>query len=225
MKIQTIISIARVYAKIFYSYEEHGLENIPTEGPCIFGFNHPAKLLGDMFAALAIVPSHGRIPLVVAPQGMTSGGGGNFARGLGGGDKIAAKILRAGIKLAPSVGISRQGDSSASQNLVMLKELAKGGSVMLAVEGEVSWDGRPNLSRPGAPWMALRSGAPFVPVAVTGSYDVWPRWESRPKLTGKIIVRVGKPFKLSEEVPEWIDDQMVEDAGVKIMEALNGITG
>lgn len=225
MKIQTIISIGRLYSKIFYGYEEHGIENIPKEGPCIFGFNHPAKLLGDMFAALAIVPAHGKIPLVVAPQGLTSGRGGNFARGMGGGDRFAAKVLRAGIKLAPSVGISRQGDSSASQNLVMLKELAAGGSVMLAVEGEVSWDGRPNPSRPGAPWMALRSGAPFVPVAVTGSYDVWPRWESSPKLTGKIIVRVGKPFKLSEKVPEWINDQMVEDAGARIMEALKEVTG
>jgi 1-acyl-sn-glycerol-3-phosphate acyltransferase len=226
MKLERIISLARLWSKVFYGYEEHGVENIPYEGPCIFGFNHPGKLLGDMFAALAIIPYHSRIPTVIAPEGMYQGGRGSFVGGkVARGEKIAAGILATGIKLAPTIGITRSGDSPAVQNLAMLKELQNGGSIMLAVEGEVSWDGRSNPSRPGAPWMALRSGAPFIPVAVTGSYDVWPRWEPSPKLTGKIIVRVGEPLVFSETVPEWIDDQMVEEAGARIMNALDSLTG
>jgi 1-acyl-sn-glycerol-3-phosphate acyltransferase len=226
MNLKHVVKLARIYARIFYGYEEDGVENIPFKGPCIFGFNHPGKLLADMFAALAIIPNHQKIPLIVAPQGMFQGGGGQFSRGgFSRGDKFAARLLRMGVSLAPTVGISRRGDSSASQNMVMLKELENGGSVLLSVEGEVSWDGRPNPARPGAPWMALRSGAPFVPVAVTGSYDVWPRWESNPKLTGKIIVRVGKPFRLVEKIPEWIDDEMIVEAGEKITREIDRLTG
>jgi len=221
---KTILSLLILYSKIFYRYREVGVENIPHTGPTIFGFNHPGKLLADMFAAIAIIRHREELPTVIAPEGMYQGsktllGDGNERSG----DAFAGRILRWGVQLVPTIGIRRAGDSPASQNLAIIKELQNGKAVMLAMEGEVSWHGRSNPSRGGAPWMALRSGVPFIPVAVSGSYDVWPRWESKPKLTGKVTVQFGKPMYFSEEIPEWIDKEMIENAGRQIMEAIDNL--
>jgi 1-acyl-sn-glycerol-3-phosphate acyltransferase len=222
--IDRVISLLWLYSRIFYNYKEYGVENIPRTGAVIFGFNHPGKLLADLFAGLAVIRHRDEIPTVVAPEGMYQGAGSLLAEGSErSSDAIAGRILRWGIKYAPTIGIKRSGGSSPTHNLEILKELQSGKAVLLAMEGEVSWHGRSNPSRGGAPWMALRSHAPFIPIAVSGSYDIWPRWESKPKLTGNVSVRVGKPMYFSEEIPEWISKQMVEDAGNQIMQAVDDL--
>jgi 1-acyl-sn-glycerol-3-phosphate acyltransferase len=224
VKIETIIKLIRIYSKIFYGYKEYGVENIPPTGPAIFGFNHPGKLLADAFAAIAIMSHREEMPSVVAPEGMFKRGGGFFSQGnTRGGDAIAGRLLNKGVNMISAIGITRSGDSPASQNLVMLDELKAGRAIMLAVEGEVSWHGRLNPSRNGAPWMALRTGAPFIPIAISGSYDIWPRWESSPRFTGKVTARVGEPMYFSEEVPEWIDEKTVEEAGKRIMRTFDSL--
>jgi 1-acyl-sn-glycerol-3-phosphate acyltransferase len=224
MKFETLIKILRAYVKVFYRYKEYGAENIPPTGPAIFGFNHPGKLLADMFAAVAIMSHREELPAVIAPEGMYQGSRGLFDDGKArGGDAIAGRILGRAIRMVPAIGITRSGDSPASQNLVMLKKLQEGTAIMLAVEGEVSWDGRSNPSRNGAPWMALRSGVPFIPVAVSGSYDIWPRWAPSPKFTGKVTVKIGEPMYFSNEIPQWIDDEMVTGAGMRITETLDSL--
>jgi 1-acyl-sn-glycerol-3-phosphate acyltransferase len=222
-KLRALISVGRIYARLFYRYETYGVKNVPTTGPCIIGINHPGKLLGDMFAALAILPR--RIPMVVRPEGMSGGGIQAVTEPRGFGEALAGRILQTGARGLPGIGISRAGDSPVAQNLAMLKALEQDRAVFIAVEGEVAWDGRLNRSRPGAPWLALRSGAPVLPVAVIGSYDIWPRWEINPRLTGKVIVRIGAPFRLVETVPEWIDDRMVEAGGDRIIAELRKLIG
>jgi 1-acyl-sn-glycerol-3-phosphate acyltransferase len=223
MRSKTLIRLARLWASLFYRFEAHGVENIPAEGPCIIGCNHPGKLLGDMFAVLAVLRR--RVPTVVAPQGGFRSRGLTNRNGRGRGEELAVRLLRAGVKRLPTVGITRLNHSPVSQNLAMLQALERGEAVFLAVEGEVSWDGRLNPARRGAAWMALRSGAPFVPCGLTGTYDVWPRWRPNPHLTGKVIVRFGRPFRLSEEAPGWIEDAMLEQAGQQIMAAIGELVG
>jgi 1-acyl-sn-glycerol-3-phosphate acyltransferase len=226
VKFETILSLIRFYSRIFYRYKEFGAENVPPTGPAIFGFNHPGKLLADLFAAIAIIQHREEIPTVIAPEGMYQGSTSLLSGGSErSGDAFAGRVLQRAVQLVPTIGIRRAGDSPANQNLEILKALQNGKAVMLAMEGEVSWHGRSNPSRRGAPWMALRSGAPFIPVAVSGSYDVWPRWESRPKFTGNITVRFGKPMIFRDEIPEWIDNEMVEEAGRKIMQAIDDLIG
>ena len=223
MQLKTILTLGRIAARVLYRFEAHGIENIPASGPCILGCNHPGKLLGDMFVMLAIIPR--RIPVVIAPEGMARGQAGRIGVMRSRGERLSARLFSAGLRSLPSIGISRGGDSPAAQNLAMMKALDGGEAVFLAVEGEVEWDGRLNPPRSGAPWMALRTGAPFVPIGVTGSYDIWPRWEQNPHLTGKVIVRIGQPIRLVETPPEWIDDRMIEDAGQRIMTEISKLVG
>jgi 1-acyl-sn-glycerol-3-phosphate acyltransferase len=222
MRLETLIWFGGLLARGLYGYEEHGVHNIPSEGPCILGCNHAGKLLSDMFAILAIMQR--RKPMIVAPEGMYRGRPARAA-GRSAGEVAAIKLLQMGVARSPTVGIRRGGDSPASQNLAILKALEEGAAVFLAVEGEVSWDGRIKPARSGAPWLALRSGAPFVPCGITGSYDVWPRWETSPKLTGKITVRIGEPLHLSDGNAGYISSQKLADAGDQIMSAIGALVG
>ena len=53
--------------------------------------------------------------------------------------------------------------------------------------------------------LALRTGAPIVPVGIAGSFDVWPRGQKLPHPGGRVIARVGAPFRLADELPAGTD--------------------
>ncbi len=53
-----------------------------------------------------------------------------------------------------------------------LRHLTSGGAVGVFPEGTRHWTFEPEKARPGAAWLAARSGAPLVPVAIAGSEDV-----------------------------------------------------
>lgn len=75
-----------------------------------------------------------------------------------------------------------------------LAELERGGVVGMFPEGTRSRTGRMNQAHPGAALIALLSGAPILPVAITGTERI----RSVLSLFGrpKITVRVGRPFTL-----------------------------
>jgi 1-acyl-sn-glycerol-3-phosphate acyltransferase len=219
-----MISLGRIAARLLYGFEAHGIENIPATGPCILGCNHAGKLFSDMFVMLAIMPR--RLLVVVAPEQMYRGFQGANLRARSRGEELAMRLLQQGVQRMPAIGARRlSGDSPVTQNLAMLATLQKGEAIFLAVEGEVEWDGRLNPARSGAPWLTLRSGAPFVPCGVTGTYDIWPRWEQAPRLTGKVIVRIGKPIQLTETTLEWIDEKAIVEAGQRIISEIGKLVG
>jgi len=219
MRLESMISVGRFFARLLYGFEAHGIENIPATGPCVLGGNHPGKLLSDPFVMLAIVPR--RMPIIIAPEReariVPSRKGHSLA------EVLSVLLLRSGLRSARAIRIGRGGSTPVSRNMAMLKALEEGQAVFLEVEGEVSWDGRMKPPRSGAAWMALRSGAPFVPIGLIGTYDVWPRWAASPQLTGKVIVNIGKPVHLSETIPEWIDDEMLQDANDRIRSEIEAL--
>ena len=87
--------------------------------------------------------------------------------------------------------------------------LERGGAVVMYCEGGRSRTGKlASEARPGIGRIALESGAPVVPVAVLGSYQVrnWRRLQF-PRVT----VRYGEPFRF-EAVPEPTREQQQEVA-------------
>lgn len=77
--------------------------------------------------------------------------------------------------------------------------LDEGHVLMVFPEGTRSPDGSLQHAKDGVAMLALRTGAPIVPIAVAGSDRVWPRGRKLPRIGGRIVVRVGRPFKLLEE--------------------------
>jgi 1-acyl-sn-glycerol-3-phosphate acyltransferase len=83
--------------------------------------------------------------------------------------------------------------------------LDEGHVLFIFPEGTRSPDGALQEGRDGVSSLALRTGAPIVPVAIAGSDQVWPRGQKLPRPGGRVTVRVGSPFRLAEVLPPNLD--------------------
>jgi 1-acyl-sn-glycerol-3-phosphate acyltransferase len=107
--------------------------------------------------------------------------------------------------ILPQLGAIRlhkgRGDAAALRTAI--EELNAGGRVLLFPEGERCHDGAVNVFQSGMLVLVKRSGAPVVPVAIEGAFDIWPRTRKYPRLRGRIMARVGHPIPAREllEVP------------------------
>jgi 1-acyl-sn-glycerol-3-phosphate acyltransferase len=92
----------------------------------------------------------------------------------------------------------RRGHSDEEAFITAFTVLERGGAVVMYCEGGRSRTGKlADTPRPGIGRLALESGAPIVPIAILGSYQVrnWKRLQF-PKVT----IQFGRPFKF-EPVP------------------------
>ena len=99
-----------------------------------------------------------------------------------------------------------EGDRRALQ--IALAVVAAGQPLGLFVEGHRSESGQLIRGRPGAAYIAHRSGAPIIPLAVSGTRGArlgkfWRR---------DIIIRVGPPFRASDLEVKSDDQQALVDA-------------
>lgn len=98
--------------------------------------------------------------------------------------------------LLPKLGMVplRRGDADASALQVLTDLIDEGSAVAVYPEGSRSRDGRVHRLRSGVARLAARTGAPVVPTAVVGIFEVWPIG-ARPKLLGgPVTVRFGAPL-------------------------------
>ena len=152
-----------------------GLENFPKYGPALVVINH----LGDADAVLlaACIPSTiegmGKIELM---------------------DEWVGPIMRA----YGTIWVHR-GRPDRRALRAALDGLAEGRIVALAPEGRQSLIGGLEEGNAGAAFLAMKSGAPIVPIAMTGTengniYGHLKRWKRAP-----VTLTVGKPFYLPEQ--------------------------
>jgi 1-acyl-sn-glycerol-3-phosphate acyltransferase len=149
-------------------------ERVPRTGPVILVANHASYLDGPLVFSLCPRPAS-----FLVKQEAFSGVFGWVVRTVG------------QIPIDRSVGDRR---ALACASAV----LARGGVVGIFPEGTRT-DGDVDEVNRGASWIALRSGAPLVPVAVLGtrvqgqSTDAWPRPRS------VLTVDFGEPFRLDAD--------------------------
>lgn len=74
-----------------------------------------------------------------------------------------------------------------------------GEMLMMFPEGTRSRSGKLGDGHPGTAIIARRTGAPILPVAITGTESIrWPGIFWRPRSVRKIHVRIGDPFRLGD---------------------------
>ena len=78
--------------------------------------------------------------------------------------------------------------------------LDEGNILFVFPEGTRSADGALQAARDGVAVLALRTGAPIVPIGIGGSNGVWPRGQKMPHPGGRVTVRVGRPFRVADEL-------------------------
>jgi 1-acyl-sn-glycerol-3-phosphate acyltransferase len=108
----------------------------------------------------------------------------------------------------------RRGQQDEEAFITAFRILARGGAIVMYCEGGRSRTGKiADEARPGIGRLALESGAPVVPVAVLGSYQVrnWKRLQF-PQVT----VQYGRPFRFesvqraSREQQQEVADYILE---------------
>jgi cytidylate kinase len=80
--------------------------------------------------------------------------------------------------------------------------LDEGHPLFVFPEGTRSADGVLQEAKDGVAMLALRTGAIIVPIGISGSDRVWPRGQKLPRPGGRVTVRVGRPFRLTDTFPD-----------------------
>lgn len=161
------------YLRAAYRVEVEGAEKFPAEGPVIVVANHLSFL--DSFWIPLCTPR--RVVFLAKSEYFESWKTRWFFRGMG-----MIPIKR---------GIRHQAEAALQAGLEHLQE---GGVLGLYPEGTRSPDGKLHRGRTGVARLALRSGAPVVPVGLIGSREVMPKDARMPKLRGNITARLGAPM-------------------------------
>ncbi len=191
--------------RVVYGLEAQGLEHLPRHGPVI--------ILGRRISRVDFIAGALLMTALEEFSGLTA------AIGLSNSRFIAWIARQLGI-LATLKGKS----FSAASLLEAYKLLQQGKILILPDEGEVPWDGRLQPLRSGVAWLALRTQAPIVLVVVQGGYDIWPRWARRPHLTGKLVLKVGKPFRLCDAPYKRVTDGMLQEANKQLVDRLKELS-
>jgi 1-acyl-sn-glycerol-3-phosphate acyltransferase len=170
-----------------------GLENFPKRGPALIVINH----LGDADVVLVAAC----VPYSLDGMGKVEN------------DEhwLVGPVFRAyGV-----IGVHRgRPDRKAIRSA--LDGLAEGRMIALAPEGRQSLTGALEEGTEGAAFLAMKSGAPIVPVALTGTQNsnVYNRkWWRRARVT----LTVGRPFKLTGQADR---QKMLREGTTQIMESL-----
>jgi cytidylate kinase len=186
-------SLLRLLFRLFTHLEVAGLEKIPQGGPLLVAFNHLAHLDAPLVLALLPWPVEtiGLVDLYRVP--------------------VTGQLLR----LYGTIPVHRdQFDRQVIRRA--LQVLAEGKVLALAPEARQSLTGALERARQGVAYLALRSGAPILPVALTGTEKVYVEWKRlrRPRLTltfGEVITtppRASKPQARRQQVAELTDEIM-----------------
>ena len=169
--------------RVFWRPRVEGLENIPETGPVIIASNH-LSFIDSVVIPLA-VPRRVRF---LAKAEYFSGRG---LRGRG-----TALFFH----LIDAVPVERTGNRDSMRSLESaLAVLREGTAFGIYPEGTRSRDGRLYRGRTGVGWLALTSGAPVVPVGLTGTDRVQPVG-ARGVRVAPVRIRFGPPLDPADYV-------------------------
>ncbi|MDQ7857926.1 MAG: lysophospholipid acyltransferase family protein [Armatimonadota bacterium] len=112
----------------------------------------------------------------------------------------------------------RRGEADRRALRMAQEFLAQGDVVLMFPEGTRSPDGRLQPVQPGAALLALRAGAPVLPIAIIGGHRAMPRGARFPRRI-PVVARVGPPIEVPR-LGDRIDRETVERWGALLRDAL-----
>ncbi len=174
-------AVAVMWARIllavsFIRVRVEGLENLDSRGTYVFAANHSSYM--DIPALLARLPFQFRF----------------FAKkGLYQIPFLGTHLRRAG-HLPVDRSNARNSLKSMSEGARVIAE--RGVSVLLFPEGGRSPEGLREF-REGAAYIAIKAGAPLVPVAIVGMRPLLPMGSIHIR-SGRVVVRIGRPIPTAD---------------------------
>ncbi len=108
-------------------------------------------------------------------------------------------ILGWAMGAAGYISIDRKGKKKALDSIeIAIAKIRGGASVLVFPEGTRSPDGQIHPFKRGGFTLAIKAGAPIVPISIRGSREVLPRSSLRVR-PGKIEIIVGKPISTDDK--------------------------
>jgi 1-acyl-sn-glycerol-3-phosphate acyltransferase len=189
-----LLAIVKALAFFTLRITARGLENIPKKGPAILVINH----LGD--ADIVLVGAVSR----VLPEIM---------------GKIELNDHWFGGPIFRAYGIIwvHRGRPDRRALRAALEGLAEERMIVLAPEGRQSVTGRLEEGTEGAAFLAMKSGASIVPMAMTGTENDNVYGNLRKFKRTAVTLSVGKPFFIQEQPDR---QEMIREGTRQIMESL-----
>lgn len=165
---------------------EGAVDELPKDGPLILAANHASNLDAVVLGAW-LIPKLGR-----------------RIQWLGKKELFAWPIVG---WVAANNGVHPVDRGAADVEAFRLARriLDEGHVLFVFPEGTRSPDGSLQTAHDGLASLALRTGAPIVPLGIAGSSKVWPRGQKIPHPGGHVTVRVGRPFRPAELLPPDAD--------------------
>lgn len=190
--------LVKLVAKVCLNVTSEGMENFPRKGPLLVVINH----LGD-----ADVPAFSsKLPFPPDALG-----------------KIELYDLPILGKLMHWYGVIwlHRGQADTRALRAALKGLAEGRIIVIAPEGRYSLTGALEEGTGGAAFLAYKSKAAILPIAITGTENENVYGNLKRLRRARVHVRVGEMFKLDEQVRGR--QEAVIQGTQQIMQALAGL--
>lgn len=167
-------SLSKAIAKTFFNYRVIGAENMIEEGPCIIAANHCSNLDPPLVGIACQRAIHylGKKSLLNWP--------------------VLGPIF-------PELNVIPVDQKNADRSALMgaIRVVKNGGAVLIFPEGSRSPDGTLQTAQPGIGMIVAKTGAPVVPVKISGSFEAFPRGATLPRLSS-IKVVIGKRLTFSD---------------------------
>lgn len=172
-----------------------GLENIPKQGPALLIGNHSGD--ADVIVGAAVIP--------------------HSAEWVGKIENRDDHWLVGPVFRAYGFIWIHRGKPDKRALRVVLDALAEGRMVVMAPEGRQTLTGGLEEGTDGATFLALKSGAPVVPIAMAGTENSNIYGGIKQRRRARVTVTIGKPFHIREQ-PDRRDS--IRAGTRQIMEAL-----
>ncbi len=187
--------LARLLLRIIFRYEIVGAENIPESGPVILAANH-ASFIDPLFLGCATRR--------VVQYTMYASYYRSFAHPF--------------FRLVRCISVDEANTLAALKANV--RALGRGACVGIFPEGRVSLDGNLTAPQGGTLFLAQRSGALVVPVAIKGNYNALPRHAWIPRFFSKVTVIIGKPITVPKDASREQTEALTYELMQKIADTL-----
>lgn len=190
-------AITGFLARLLFRARIEGVAHVPREGPFILVSNHCSNLDPPM---LGWATGHqvGRVVHFMAKIEMRSW------------PIIGWLATQSGVYFV------RRGEGDRAAQRFSLEALADGRPIALFVEGTRSRDGHLKAGKPGAALLAMRSGAPLIPIGIAGTHRIFPGRSRWPRPT-RVVVRIGPAFSLPHEPDGRLDRAALTEGTDRIM--------
>jgi 1-acyl-sn-glycerol-3-phosphate acyltransferase len=196
-------AIIGAVSRLLWDARIDGVDRLPRTGPFILVCNHCSNL-DPLMMGWASGHQIGRVVHFMAKIEMR------------GWPIIGWLATQAGVYFV------RRGEGDRAAQRFSLEALADGRPIAIFPEGTRSRDGHLRDGKPGAALLAMRSGAPIVPAAISGTNRIFPNRSRWPR-PSRVRIRYGEAFTLPHAADGRLDRDALAAGTERIMGAIESL--